>query len=78
MKGWGCEWEPLSTAWIRLQGERLTAATSLLHQQGGGLRLSERQDYLWDRPTPIRLQLERLYGEKSRVHQLVMRVFTLR
>ena len=28
---------------------------------------------LWDRPTPIRLQLERLYGEKSRVHQLVMR-----
>jgi preprotein translocase subunit SecA len=28
---------------------------------------------LWDRPTPIRLQLERLYGEKSRVNQLVMR-----
>lgn len=28
---------------------------------------------LWDRPTPIRLQLERLYGETSRVHQLVMR-----
>jgi preprotein translocase subunit SecA len=28
---------------------------------------------LWDRPTPIRLQLERLFGEKSRVNQLVMR-----
>jgi preprotein translocase subunit SecA len=28
---------------------------------------------LWDRPTAIRLQLERLYGEKSRVNQLVMR-----
>jgi len=28
---------------------------------------------LWDRPSPIRLQLERLYGEKSRVSQLVMR-----
>lgn len=28
---------------------------------------------LWDRPSPIRLQLERLYGEKSRTHQVVMR-----
>lgn len=28
---------------------------------------------LWDRPSQIRLQLERLYGEHSRVHQLVMR-----
>jgi preprotein translocase subunit SecA len=28
---------------------------------------------LWDRPSPIRLQLERLYGEKSRVNRLVMR-----
>jgi len=28
---------------------------------------------LWDRPTPIRLQLERLYGENSRVNQLLLR-----
>ncbi|MCJ7593492.1 MAG: preprotein translocase subunit SecA [Desulfobacterales bacterium] len=28
---------------------------------------------LWDRPTPIRLQLESLYGEKSRVGQLLLR-----
>jgi preprotein translocase subunit SecA len=28
---------------------------------------------LWDRPTPVRLKLERLYGETSRVHQLLMR-----
>jgi preprotein translocase subunit SecA len=28
---------------------------------------------LWERPSEIRLQLERLYGERSRVHQLVMR-----
>jgi len=28
---------------------------------------------LWDRPTAIRLQLERLYGENSRLHQLAMR-----
>lgn len=28
---------------------------------------------LWDRPTSVRLKLERLYGETSRVHQLVMR-----
>ena len=28
---------------------------------------------LWDRPSQIRLQLERLYGEGSRVHQLIMR-----
>jgi preprotein translocase subunit SecA len=28
---------------------------------------------LWDRPSRIRLQLERLYGEKSRVNRLVMR-----
>jgi preprotein translocase subunit SecA len=28
---------------------------------------------LWDRPTPIRLQLERLYGENSRLNQLAMR-----
>ena len=28
---------------------------------------------LWDRPTPIRLQLESLYGEKSRVNQLLLR-----
>lgn len=28
---------------------------------------------LWDRPTPVRLKLESLYGETSRVHQLLMR-----
>ena len=28
---------------------------------------------LWDRPTPVRLQVERLYGENSRVHQLLLR-----
>jgi len=28
---------------------------------------------LWDRPSPIRLQVERLYGEKSRVHNLLLR-----
>lgn len=28
---------------------------------------------LWDRPTPIRLRLERLYGEDSRVNQLLLR-----
>jgi len=28
---------------------------------------------LWDRPTPVRLKLEKLYGETSRVHQLLMR-----
>jgi preprotein translocase subunit SecA len=28
---------------------------------------------LWDRPSPVRLQLERLYGENSRLHQLTMR-----
>jgi preprotein translocase subunit SecA len=28
---------------------------------------------LWDRPTPVRLRLERLYGENSRLHQLAMR-----
>jgi preprotein translocase subunit SecA len=28
---------------------------------------------LWDRPSEIRLQLEKLYGDQSRVHQLVMR-----
>ena len=28
---------------------------------------------LWDRPTPIRLRLERLYGENSRVNQLLLR-----
>ena len=28
---------------------------------------------LWDRPTPIRLQVERLYGEGSRVNQLLLR-----
>ena len=28
---------------------------------------------LWDRPSPIRLQLERLYGENSRANQLTMR-----
>jgi preprotein translocase subunit SecA len=28
---------------------------------------------LWDRPSPIRLRLERLYGEDSRVNQLTMR-----
>ncbi len=28
---------------------------------------------LWDRPSPLRLQLERLYGEKSRLHRVVMR-----
>jgi preprotein translocase subunit SecA len=28
---------------------------------------------LWDRPTPVRLQLERLYGEDSRVNQLLLR-----
>ncbi len=28
---------------------------------------------LWDRPTPIRLQVERLYGERSRVNQLLLR-----
>jgi preprotein translocase subunit SecA len=28
---------------------------------------------LWDRPSEIRLQLERLYGGRSRVHHLVMR-----
>jgi len=28
---------------------------------------------LWDRPSPIRLKLERLYGEKARPRQLVMR-----
>jgi len=28
---------------------------------------------LWDRPSPIRLQLERMYGEKSRVNRLLLR-----
>jgi len=28
---------------------------------------------LWDRPTPVRLQVERLYGEKSRLNQLLLR-----
>lgn len=28
---------------------------------------------LWDRPSPVRLQLERLYGDDSRVNQLTMR-----
>lgn len=28
---------------------------------------------LWDRPSGIRLRVERLYGENSRVHQLLMR-----
>jgi len=28
---------------------------------------------LWDRPTAVRLQLEKLYGDRSRVRQLVMR-----
>ena len=28
---------------------------------------------LWDRPTPVRLQVERLYGENSRVNQLLLR-----
>jgi len=28
---------------------------------------------LWDRPSPLRLLLERLYGEKSRAHKVVMR-----
>ena len=28
---------------------------------------------LWDRPTPIRLRVERLYGERSRVEQLLLR-----
>ncbi len=28
---------------------------------------------LWDRPSPVRLQLEHLYGERSRTHRLVMR-----
>jgi preprotein translocase subunit SecA len=28
---------------------------------------------LWDRPTPMRLKVERLYGEESRTRQLVMR-----
>ncbi|MBW2000535.1 MAG: prepilin peptidase, partial [Deltaproteobacteria bacterium] len=28
---------------------------------------------LWDRPSPLRLQLEKLYGEGSRVNQLLMR-----
>jgi preprotein translocase subunit SecA len=28
---------------------------------------------LWDRPSPIRLQLERLYGEGSRMNQLLLR-----
>jgi preprotein translocase subunit SecA len=28
---------------------------------------------LWDRPTPVRLQVERLYGEKSRVSRLLLR-----
>jgi len=28
---------------------------------------------LWDRPSPLRLQLERLYSEKSRAHRVVMR-----
>jgi preprotein translocase subunit SecA len=28
---------------------------------------------LWDRPTPVRLQIERLFGKNSRVQKLVMR-----
>jgi preprotein translocase subunit SecA len=28
---------------------------------------------LWDRPSPIRLRLEKLYGDNSRINQLVMR-----
>ena len=28
---------------------------------------------LWDRPTPVRLQVERLYAEKSRLNQLLLR-----
>jgi preprotein translocase subunit SecA len=28
---------------------------------------------LWDRPTPLRLQVERLYGENSRMQKLLMR-----
>ncbi len=28
---------------------------------------------LWDRPSQIRLQVERLYGERSRVHHLLLR-----
>lgn len=28
---------------------------------------------LWDRPTPLRLQVERLYGKNSRVNQLLLR-----
>lgn len=28
---------------------------------------------LWDRPSPVRLQLERMYGERSRLHRVVMR-----
>lgn len=28
---------------------------------------------LWDRPGPLRLQVERLYGEESRIHRLLMR-----
>jgi preprotein translocase subunit SecA len=28
---------------------------------------------LWDRPSPIRLRLERLYGDNSRINRLVMR-----
>ena len=28
---------------------------------------------LWDRPSPMRLQVERLYGEQSRIHNLLLR-----